>query len=153
MKRSWVAIFFAVLMTSFSVFADDNPVLVKTSGGGYMHPAYQSYETCRVFKDKILIEKHFGSAQIGNDVVMTQVVPVSFQGNLENMIVLAQSEPLQKTENGMCDGPATVIMANLAQESVTLYSTGGCGTDKEDRSGPNSSHLKKIIDAYCLKTY
>ncbi|MCX6125309.1 MAG: hypothetical protein NTV34_11280 [Proteobacteria bacterium] len=137
---------------AFSATAVKTPIIVSSSGGGHMPREWSFYKTCEVFADKIVVTSRFASGEI----ITKEEHPISIAGTtkLAAIILKAETEGVDSTENSMCDGPTSGIYGNkIAQngsvEQVTLFSSGGCGSPRLERSGPYAFILKNIIGTYC----
>ena len=129
--------------------------MIKSSGGGFVSPEYINSETCSLFTDRVVISKNFGSARGGNAMSFERTLPAKLSGDMVKILQLASAEKTTETPNGLCDGPATHIAAQIpgSAEPIVLYSTGGCGNPKIQRQGANSRNLMTIINEFCQKTY
>jgi hypothetical protein len=125
-------------------------LLVKTSGTGYTTLEWSRYESCEVYLDHAVITRHYG---IGFETTEQRQLTIS--AGIADAIRLAAAEPVESTDNGLCDGPSTSITAQADgdQAAVELFSTGGCGTPKTTRNGPASYMLRDVVDQFCSTTH
>lgn len=128
-----------------SVFGAE-ALVTKINHPGYVMPDHAIVEKCEIFQDSVVISRAFG----GNDPVVTvEKRDVKGSGNIKALIQAADKAKLEQKDNGLCDGPATGVKAG----SVVLYSTGGCGSPRLERSGGASFLLRSMIDTYCPVTH
>jgi hypothetical protein len=149
----------ASVVVSFSVLAFNStlaqadgiselPFLAKSSGSGFVAPDYRRYELCQMYVNKVEIRKQYA------ELITTETKELQLEGNFQALIEKAAKEKMISTPNGLCDGPATTVSLIMPDKNtVTLYSTGGCGTASVRREGPATSALRDMIDAYCPKTF
>lgn len=124
------------------------PLVEKSSGSGFVPPQWRRSERCRLFANRVEIERSFG------DAVVSEVRTLQTK-NLPALLKAAALENVEETPNLMCDGPSTYVsFAGMAgADRGVLYSTGGCGSPTQRRVGPASLGLVGIIDAYCPTTH
>jgi len=78
---------------------------------------------------------------------------ITLTGNVKKVIELAKEEKVEEKDNMLCDGPSTSIVAGGENDGVLIYSTGGCGSPRKQRTGVNSQKLRSIVDIYCPQTF
>jgi hypothetical protein len=126
------------------------PILVKTNESGYVPDEYMLKETCRVFSDRVEIERRLSTA------VITESRPITGGASLMDLVVKASKETLSAQDNQICDLPSTRIVAFTngvgADHQVLLFETGGCGAPKQIREGGSAHLLREFIAGYCPKT-
>ena len=138
---------------SYSVLASASPLITKVSGGGFTPQEYAGYEKCEVYADKVVITHQMGM-HTPTAIQLKETRPLAIQGDLNAVIVGAKQEKLEQKDNFLCDAPGTSIVAHLpAQEEVMLFTTGGCGSPRQERVGALSAKLRNIVGLYCPKTY
>ncbi|MBP9706192.1 MAG: hypothetical protein KBD78_01010 [Oligoflexales bacterium] len=145
------SLFNSALMTIFlaqSAFADSSFYLSKTSSNGFVHENWLQYESCELYADKVVKTVRFGDLEKVEE--RTLKMSANFNEALKARVAL---EPIETTENFLCDGPSTEISLNKNRATTSIYSTGGCGQEKKERKGPLSLALVSMIDEYCSKTY
>lgn len=145
----------AILM--FSEISGASVLISKTSGGGYVPPEWSRYETCVMHDDKVVITHHYGLDQT-TSVKTVREVPMTIGKEIADLLIAAKNEREARKENGLCDAPSTHISAQLADakpgdKAFTLFSTGGCGSDRIEREGPASAALRHMIDQHCPTTH
>jgi hypothetical protein len=129
----------------------DSAIVRKSNSSGYTAAQWVRTEACEVFRDKVVISKNFGFSPAG--VTLRQELPVAISGDVDQVIRNAKAEKEKHDPNMLCDGPSTTVETFDKKASITLFSTGGCGSDRVMREGPASSALREIADQYCPKTY
>lgn len=128
-----------------SVFGSES-LVTKINHPGYVMPDYAIVEKCEIFQDSVVISRALG----GNKPVVTvEKRNVKVNGDIKALIQAADKAKLEQKDNGLCDGPATGITAG----SVVLYSTGGCGSPRQERNGSAAFLLRNLIDGYCPVTH
>lgn len=138
-------------LASIGCLADVAPIVTKSSGGGFVLPAYARNEQCQVFADKVVIKNTFGYANGGNArTVTTEVRNVKFDGDINAILAAVAKEELQIKGEGPCDAPTTSVVAG---KDTTLFMTGVCGGKRQERLGTVSNMLRDIVNMYCPKTY
>lgn len=138
-------VLFAVGVLTSVVFGSE-ALVTKVNHPGFVNPDYSVVEKCEVFQDSVVISRAFG----GNKPVVTvEKRDVKGSGDVQALIKAAEKEKLESQDNGLCDGPATGIKAG----AVVLYSTGGCGSPRLERSGGAAFLLKSMVNTYCPITH
>ena len=122
----------------------EKPLVTKSSGAGFVMPDFARSEVCDVYADRVEITKSFGS------LTVTETKFQLIDGDVQSVIDLAAEEETQETENFLCDGPSTFIVAG---GDVVLYSTGGCGSPKQQKNGPATQILIDLASTHCPKTF
>lgn len=127
------------------------PLIIKMSATGFTPIEWARTERCEVFSDQVLMTRTYARTEVKYEF------PFTLQGSIEHLIEEAADEKMTSEPNYMCDGPSTSVKATyqkdgIAQE-VLLYSTGGCGSPKKQRSGPNSLALIDIASTFCPTTH
>ena len=153
MKSKIIAAFITMMVTAPAFAGYAGPLIVKTSGGGYMHPDWVRSEKCELYLDKVVITKNFG-----HEHAMKETRKIELSGDLFSLIEQAATETVSLEDNYMCDGPSTGIYAvqilpTDETENLPLFSTGGCGSPTKTRVGVYSSKLVDMVSVYCPKTY
>ncbi|MBC76687.1 MAG: hypothetical protein CME64_11790 [Halobacteriovoraceae bacterium] len=128
-------------------------LLSKTTGGGFVIPELARTETCKIFEGKknghykVKIKKTFGELEY-------RKIKHVYIRNLEEAISASFQENLVSTANPVCDAPETTVKAQLPGElgELTIFFTGGCGTDELERTGANSQNLRGLISEFCPTT-
>jgi hypothetical protein len=139
------------LLGSFAVAADVQPLITKTSGGGFTPPEWARYEKCDVFANHVLIVKHYGVG--ANAFELKEDRKITLTAGIQNSIKLAKTEQLEEKDNGLCDAPGTTITLGSGETATVLFTSGGCGSPRKERAGPHSTALKDIVNTYCPQTY
>lgn len=147
-------ILFGLVLAGYAVAAPQKPLISKSSGGGFMAPEYAGHERCEVYSDKVVITHEMGMVQ-ATALKLTEERKINLSGDVKLVIEKAREEKVEEKDNFLCDGPSTSIVANVGNEEtgVLLYSTGGCGSPRKERTGVYSSKLRQIADLYCAKTF
>lgn len=143
----------ACLVASSAFAAPAKPLLMKSSGGGFVPPDYARHEKCEVYSDRVVLTHRYGS---GSDTALQLVETrtITLNGNVALVIEKAAAEAETTKPNNLCDGPGTGIVAyDKNGQDVSLFSTGGCGSPQRSRDGVQSSKLKSIVDLFCSQTY
>ncbi len=122
----------------------DAPLLTKTYQSGYTPAEWARPARCDVYTDKVVIERRYGDVS-DKGFVAREEKAIQIMGGIDKVIQAAQSEKLTETENSMCDGPEWQASAG----NFVLYGSGGCGTPRKDRKGPNSRMLIDLVNIYC----
>ncbi len=143
-----------VLVASFgmaaAVHAAEQPIIVKTNESGYVPDEYILRETCRVFSDRVEIERRLGTA------VVNEVRSITGGASLLDLVTKASREALSTEDNQICDLPTTRILGYPAGSGaggqILLFETGGCGEPKKTREGGSAYLLREFINGYCPKT-
>ena len=136
-----------ILAGSFAQAAD-LPLITKSSGGGLSPIEWVRNEQCEVFADRAVITKTYGGGQ--NRVQLKEERKIAITGGVHDLINKALAEKVEEKQSGLCDAPSTHISFDNGK---VLFSSGGCGSPRRDRSGPNAEALKSIVNAYCPLTY
>ncbi len=144
-------IFSSLILVSSAFAAPEKPFISKSSGGGYVMPDYLRFEKCDVYGDRVEITRVFGAQENGVKSIETR--KLELVGKIKEIIKLAGQEKISEKPNGLCDGPATVISASADGQDVGLFSTGGCGTPRKLREGPNTKKLIDLVGAFCAKSF
>lgn len=147
-------VFFALVLTGVAIAAPSKPLITKSSGGGFTAPEHAGYERCEVFANKVVITHQMGM-HTPTALQLTEERKVNLTGDVKLVIEKAREERVEEKPNFLCDGPSTGVVANQGnkEEDVLLFSTGGCGSSRKERSGVFSSKLRQIADLYCAKTF
>ena len=118
-----------------------------------MAPDYAGGERCDVYADRAVITNVMGYSG-ATALTVSETRKINLKGNLPAIIELAKAEKVSEKPNGLCDGPSTTISANsMADESLLLFSTGGCGNPSKQRNGVATYKLTSLVDLYCPKTF
>ena len=139
-----------------AVAAYNGPMITKSSFSGYTPEEWRMVETCDVYQDRVEIIHQYGSNSLG--IKEIRKVAISGEKTLADLVLLAEHEPIDKTENGLCDGPSTVttgvkVLSGDALSKVIMFSTGGCGTPRQQRNGPYSNMIRDFVGQYCQKNF
>lgn len=153
-----VALFASLATVAFSgsVLAASSGVIVsKRSGGGNTPREWSNFETCEVFTDKLVHTKTFASGAVV--VKEEHAITVSGSMSFADVVAKAKEEILDSSDNFMCDAPSTEIVAfataaDNSSSEVLLFSTGGCGGQRLERSGAYTYILTSLVDKYCPTT-
>lgn len=143
---------FALLALTFSAFAADDFILLKSSGGGMIIQEYARSQSCKLYKAQgeseytMVVEEQYGPARTKERIKLTIT-------GLNELISNSANEPLARRPNYLCDAPETTYIAVSNNERVELFQSGGCGAPRLDRNGPFSGHIKAILDRYCPITH
>jgi hypothetical protein len=140
-----------LVLTGVALAAPTKPLLSKASGGGFMAPEYSGYERCDVYPDKVVITHQFGYVT-ETALQVNEERKINLVGNVKLVVEKAAQEKVEEKPNGLCDGPSTTIQADNGGQALLLFTTGGCGSPRKDRSGPLSTKLKEIVNLYCPRT-
>lgn len=138
---------------SFSAIAQEQPILEKISGTGFVPAEWSRQQKCQIFENEVLMTRSYGFTTVNYQI------PFSSDGSLREMIAKASEEAFTVEPNGLCDGPSTVVKASIALEGHTemreliLYSTGGCGSPRKVRRGPYTAALMDIAGTFCPTTH
>ncbi len=146
MKKQMHAFLFTTLFAA-SAFAETT-IVTKTNHPGHVSPDYGRSEICQVTTDRVIITTRYGLS--ANGVTTTEIRNSKVTGNLQKLLADAASETVMEKDNSMCDGPSTSIVAT---SGTLLFSSGGCGTPRKERTGVASGHLRAMIDAHCPSTH
>lgn len=146
--KNLIAIVFAV--SSVSAFADQ-VIVTKSNHTGFTAPQYARNETCTVYTDRVVVTKYLG--RDANGVKLEETTPIELSGNIEGLLAAAADEKVEQKDNGLCDGPSTLIAAGNVEHAAVLFATGGCGNKGSERVGPASRILVELVDRYCPTTY
>lgn len=141
-----------LLVTGAAVAAPAQPLISKSSGGGFMAPEHAGFERCEVFDDKVVITHQYGM-RTPTALQLVEERKVELKGDVKLVIEKAKAEAIEEKGNFLCDGPATSVTAFNGDEQILLYSTGGCGSPRKQRNGVYSNKLRQITDLYCAVTY
>lgn len=149
-----LSFFLMVALTGLSaIAAPAKPLIVKSSGGGFVIPEFAGFEKCEIYQNRVVITHVFGTGG-PTAAKLVEERKITLTGDFAKIIEVAKSEKVETKPNSLCDGPSTGISANPALgESILLYSTGGCGSPRKSREGLASNKLRAIADLYCEKTY
>lgn len=147
MKKTLLAL--SLLVAGIAIAVEPpKPLITKSSGGGYMMAEVAGGETCNIYQNQVQIIHRLGM-HVPTALVVNETRAASVSGNIELVIANAANEKVEQKPNMMCDGPSTTITAG----DLLLYSTGGCGSPKQERMGVNSSKLREIAGYYCPRTF
>ncbi|MGE4234156.1 MAG: hypothetical protein AB7F43_12580 [Bacteriovoracia bacterium] len=139
-------LFISFFLSSFAI-ASEGPIftLDKTSGIGIYGP----YESCEVFKNKVVIHKSFGSGRLGREMEVIEEKKVSLSGDIEKFVLAAENGPKVISANDVCDGPSTSIEAHLTDKTVVLSTTGGCGNPAMKLDSLDGIYLISVVEGLC----
>jgi len=148
---------FVTMIFALPAFANALPLVTKTSGGGFVPPEWQRFESCQLFQNKVVVEHDYGVTDT-KSVKVVREEKVSITGDIGDLLVASSKEKLDKTPNGLCDAPETTVTAHMVgapqkDPGFILFASGGCGGDRLERQGPATSALRDLIDQYCPLTY
>lgn len=129
-----------------------SPLIVKSSGGGFVHPEFGGNVRCELYNNKVVITNQYGF-QGPSAFSAKEVRSIALSRPLQPIIDLAKTEAIEEKPNNLCDGPSTSVVASPDQDQVLLFTTGGCGSPRKERTGRASSKLRALIDIYCPMTH
>lgn len=140
-----------LLAVSMASNAYGGLLVEKANYPGFTINHFSRYEFCRIYDDKVVIERKFGEE---SDMSFTTSETIKFNVSKGIQIALDKSaaENEQKSENMTCDAPTTVVTAYKDGAPFVLYSTGGCGNPLITRQGFATRMLRDLVDKYCEKT-
>lgn len=134
------------------VASASDPIVSKSSGGGYTLPEWSRWESCLVYGDHVDITKVYGSGP--DRVELKERRDISLTASAGSLATIAAAEAVDEVENPLCDAPETTVwMGGAASEASVLFQTGGCGSPRKSRNGPASDALRAIVNIYCPTTY
>lgn len=125
------------------------PIVVKINAPGYVLPEYSFSETCSLYMDRVEIEYRMA------DSTVKEVRNLKGGKSLESLVSRAAADKLRYEDNLLCDAPTTEVYGHVRNQSqkITLYSTGGCGTQKVIREGGAAFQLMRLMESYCTRTH
>lgn len=126
---------------------DGIPLIKKVSGTGFTRVEYRRSEECSVYVNKLVIKRTVGK------VTLTEYKDIFVERSIVAVAEAAMKEEAKKTPNNLCDGPGTSVSVLGDTLNGIVYSTGGCGSPKIEKSDTNSKTILDIINRYCPKTY
>lgn len=140
----------ASLLLTSAAFADETPMLVKTTGGGYMHPDFYRSTKCEIFVDKVVVTKSVAQSwQTREEKVLYTDRNALLQLSLK---VEEASKAELVTEGPMImDAPMTHWVAMHRGEEVLLKSVFSVleGKPYETRKGEAAHSLVYLLDGLC----
>jgi hypothetical protein len=132
--------------------ATTKPIIEKTNASGFTMPEYVRTETCQVYPTYVKITNRYGGFA-DQSVETTQILWVSVSEDVETILAKATEDSLIESGNYICDAPSTTITANYNGDEFTLFSSGGCGSKRQERQGGFAQILKDIVNRYCPVTH
>ncbi|HEX4924788.1 MAG TPA: hypothetical protein VFV50_11910 [Bdellovibrionales bacterium] len=140
----------AAFLFALNANAVTAPLVTKSSTTGFTPPEWSRVEVCEVYSDKVVITKRYGGEK-GFTLVDTR--PIRLSAGIQSSLKLAAAEKIEQKDNGLCDGPSTVIFLGQRESAQILFATGGCGSPRQNRAGPHSDALRGLVSTYCPLTY
>jgi len=143
---------YALGLAATCALAQEPALITKTNSTGFTMPEYARSETCEVFQNKVVITTRFGAFD-ENSVTNQEVRRIQLSASIYNVLKKAAAEPLTSSDNYLCDGPSTSINSRHSGKSTVLFTTGGCGSPRLDRSGASARILIDLVSSYCPVTH
>lgn len=152
MKKTIATLALGMILAGQALATPEKPLIVKSNYPGFVHPDWFQSESCALFADRLEITHQYGAGE--HAVVTVETRNVSISPEVNDAIAQASEASVTETDNGLCDGPSSSIVANLKKadgsyEEVSIFTTGGCGSPRRERDGVKASHLKNIILNFC----
>lgn len=144
------ALFVFLFAAQLHAAAVAKPLVTKSNSSGFTMEEWSRQETCEVYMNKVVIMKRYGGSK---GFTLTETRAITLSSGIQNAVKLAAAEKLEEKDNGLCDGPSTVIYTGERESAQILFSTGGCGSPRRNRSGPFSEALRNLASTYCPLTY
>ena len=145
----------ACVLTSTSTLAFASDILVtKTNSSGFIIPIFGRDESCRIYRDKVVIERRFGIVD-DNGFSTTETFNFNVSSGIDAILAKASEAEIKQTPNMICDMPSTVISAHQKNDDApfVLYRTGACGIPTVYREGPAAKMLIDLVNHYCELTH
>lgn len=121
------------------------PLLVKTHYPGFVLPENAIQKTCSVYLKQTIIDTAYGFDSLKTKQLIRHFIGYSIYDFLEQ----SQDEKIIEEPNFLCDAASSTIMAYDQNEPVLLFNTGGCGTPRQERTGPVSTLLINLVNQIC----
>lgn len=148
-----------VLFSSFTHAENERPILGKYNYPGYVMKQHYYATECEVFSRGHVIKSITKGTPEGDMVTIQETMTLEMgMDEVRALILDAISEKTEETDNYMCDGPSTEMIAYVSKElspegMQRLYSTGGCGSPRIRKIGPASKRLFGLLAKYCPRTH
>jgi hypothetical protein len=148
-----------VLFSSFTHANNERPILGKYNHPGFVMREHYQATACEVFAGGYVV-KSISKGTPSGEILTTQEAHKMRIGvdEVRRLMSEAIAEKIEETDNYMCDGPSTSMIAyvekNVSPEGMqTLYATGGCGTPRLRTIGVSSKKLFELLAEFCPTTY
>jgi hypothetical protein len=135
-----------VICASPALAAD--ALLIKTSSPGFVMPDWVRTETCKVYQDKVVIERSFGLVN-EQGFATTETINVTISDGITAILARAAEEKVKETRNMICDLPGLNVAAVENGKEFVLFSSGGCGSPRKEREGSATRMLMDLLGHYC----
>lgn len=148
-----------VLFSSFSHANNERPILGKYNYPGYVMKEHFLSTACEVFSSGHMIKTTSRGTPEGEIVSESETMKMEMSmDEVRELITSAMNEKIEVTENWLCDGPSTEMIAYVTKEvspegMQRLYSTGGCGNPRIRTVGKASKKLFEMLAIYCPLTH
>lgn len=148
-----------IVLFSSSIQANERPILGKYNYPGYVMKEHYHATECELFKSGHMIKTTSKGTPEGEIVSTYETIKIDMNmDQVQKLIVSAVSEKTERTDNWMCDGPSTEMIAYVSKElspegMERLYSTGGCGSPQIKTVGPSSRKLFRLLGKHCPTTH
>lgn len=136
-----------LMLGSTAWAAVEAPFLTKRQDSGYTLPQHRRVLTCRIFANRVEIERTFGNPA----VTAREMRPLSWTGDLAAMIGRASAEKFEPAPT-LCDAPGLSIEAHprgqAADNALLLEARHSCSQDGL-RTGENTTVLIHVANSLC----
>jgi hypothetical protein len=133
--------------TTLALALNAGPILEKVYYPGFTHPDYRFSKTCRLYPDRLEVIQNLAGSMVTEtrgQIDASQLAPL-----LSNAVI----EAINNEDNNLCDGPRTTIKGRSpdasGDASFLLFTSGGCGSPRQTRSGGAAWLLIQLIDSWC----
>lgn len=148
-----------VLFSSFTHAENERPILGKYNHPGYVMREHYYGTACEVFRGGHVIKSISKGTPAGEIVTTQETMDLGMDmAEVRTLITEALTEKTEETDNYLCDGPSTMMIAyvekHISPEGMqTLYSTGGCGSPRIRTVGASSKKLFHLLAKFCPTTH
>lgn len=153
-KKNALALLVSVACSS--TFAAD-PLVTKVNASGFsLEPTRkvcEVYSLWTTVSESRLIDGEFVEKQYSRWHGDSLYEILLESNRIHRALKSVQNETLVASDNFICDAPTTNIKASVEGEDLVLFSSGGCGSDRLKRRGPNTEVLSEIASRYCSVTH
>ena len=144
--RKTVSAIVATLSCSSVVAA---PLITKTNSSGFtIEP---TTKVCSVYDYWVKVKETKYTQ--GDTIEKTRYYYHRKGRKIRRTLSNIKNENLISSPNYLCDGPTTNITASTSDESLVLFDSGACGSDRLERQGPKTELLTRIVNQYCPVTH
>ncbi len=148
-----------VLFSSFTHANNERPILGKYNYPGYVLKQHYHATECEIFASGYMVKTISRGTPEGEIVSTSESMKMEMSAEeIRQLISLAVNEKTEVTENWLCDGPSTEMIAYVSKElspegMERLYSTGGCGSPRIRTVGEASKKLFEMLSLHCPITH